>query len=182
MWLYPALSLFAIGPAPVAAQEPSDSASRAARAFYDAIGARRWDAVANLVHSDRLRVVRANLRMMVNADTGGAVLAELLGVSDRAAFEQLPDAGVFERVLRTLERRIEPLARVISTNEVAVVGAVPDGNDAHVVVRVTPYADGPRPTWIRVLTVRRDGGQWRVSDAEELTAVITAVLGLPLNR
>jgi hypothetical protein len=160
----------------------ADSAALAARAFYDAIGVRRWATTANLVHSERLRVVRSNLRMMVDADPAGVVLSELLDFPDRAAFDRATDEEVFERVLRTLERRIEPLARVLSTNEVRIVGAVPEGNEAHVVVRVTPYADGPRPSWVRVLTVRRDGPRWRVFDSDEITSITTAVLGLPLHR
>ena len=180
-WPLVVLGVSSICPPPARAQVPTDSASLAARAFYDAIGARRWDAVSGLVHSELVGMVRRNVGMMVNADTSGLVLAELLGLPDRAAFERASGADILARLLRTLERRIEPLARVISTNEVEVIGALPDGDDAHVVVRVTPYADGSRPTWIRVLTVRRDGGPWRVTDAEELTSVITAVLGLPLR-
>lgn len=174
------------GPGPVVgtaqAQSAADSASRATRSFYDAIGSRNWDAAAALIHGERLGIVRRNVQSMVNGPSGNLVLTELLDLSSPAAFAGIPAAEVFARLFRTLERRIEPLARVISTNEVRIVGAVPEADEAHVVLRVSPYADGPRPSWVRVVTAKRDAdGAWRLMDAEEITSVLTAVLGLPLR-
>jgi hypothetical protein len=169
-------------PLPLDAQDGPGSARATARQFYDAISSTQWAAVAALVHPEQLAVVRDHLRLMIQADSSGAVLTELLQLSDRRGFDFASDEQVFERVLRALERRITPLAQVLSTNEVEIVGSVPDGRDAHVVVRVTPYADGPRPTWVRVLTLRPDGQRWRVLESEELKSIVTAVLGLPLNR
>jgi hypothetical protein len=116
----------------------------------------------------------------VEQDGSGRILSLFYGDLTLEQFQALPDHEVAARTLERAASAMPGLLHALVVRDVRIVGSVPDPPDrAHVVYRSTSGLQGAVPE-IRVLSVKRDDGEWRVLWSQELDAIQEALRGLPL--
>ncbi len=163
---------------PLTAQQriPEQVADR----FYRSIQMLRWDVTAETLHPTALATVHERITAVIELDTRGIVLDEFFGQTDIETFRSWSHREAFERLMDGVEQRVRGLVDVLATNEYRVVGHVTDSpSRAYVVVETRPYASGPVPTRMQVVTLERSQGEWKIVEAVELEAIRTAVIAVP---
>lgn len=171
--------LMSVAARPVAAQTSSTPAATAER-FHRSVSSLRWDLAAETLHPKALALIHQRVTAVVDLDRRGVVLRETFGGVDRSVYDGWTHREVFERLMGGTEQRMRGLVDVLATNQVRIIGSVPESETrAHVVVETRPYASGEVPIRMQVVTVEREADQWLVVEAEELEAIRTAVIAVP---
>lgn len=148
--------------------------------FHRSIQLLRWETLASTLHPEALGVVHERATAVIDLDTRGVALRELFAGADRATYDAWSEREVFVRLMTGLSERVQGLINVLATNEYEIVGPVMEGSDrAHVVVRTRPYASGPVPERMQVVSLARHRGEWKVTEADELEAIRTAITAIP---
>ena len=172
------MAVLAAAPGHSAAQSTADAT---ADRFHRAIQLLRWDIVADVLHPEALALLRQRVDAIVELDQDGILLDETLGGASRSEYGTWTDRELFLRLMADAPSHMGGLVNVLATNEYRVIGAVQETDGrAHVVVETRPYASGPVPTRMQVVTVERHAGAWLVVEADELEAVRTAIM--PVRR
>jgi hypothetical protein len=124
----------------------------------------------------------ASMRRVVTAisarDPSGEMLRQFVGVSDSASLAALSDAQVYERFMRAVLGAQPGVLDMLRTAKASVIGHVDEeGGLTHVVYRLEMSPQGITFRKVDVLTLRRDGGEWRAmltGDIENLVARLGA--------
>lgn len=170
------IALPSLGPREAAAQE-IDSDSLATE-FQTAIRAMAWAPAAARMHPEGLDHFKYLITVLIEAEGAGSRVLDLLfpGMTV-TAYHAHPPERVFQRVLGFLTERARGLMHALVVREVEVLGSVFEGPElAHVVYRSEAQLSGAVPE-LRVMTLKRDGGAWRVLTSQELDVVIEAFKG-----
>ncbi|MEJ2540391.1 MAG: hypothetical protein P8188_10535, partial [Gemmatimonadota bacterium] len=133
------------------------------------------------IHPEGLAYVRLATDVLVQADPGDWVLAVLLGGVDPDAYGGLDDAEVVRRTLEGVPREAPGLLSSLVARRTETLGTVAEGDARHVVYRIQMQVSGSEPE-IRVMTLWRHQGSWRVVQAEDLSVLHTAIRGIPIPR
>jgi hypothetical protein len=164
-----------LGPADVRAQTTLDPAQTAER-FFRSVQLLNWPALADMTHPRTLALFRSQTDAMVGRDERGTIERRMFGSADGATRASWGDERLFAVVVEALYREVPALLEVMATNEYEIVGFVPDGDEhAQVVVRTKPYANGPAPSQLSVLTLARDVNTWRVEDGALIDALLVGL-------
>lgn len=150
-----------------------------ARDFNRGFQSMAWSQLVQRIHPEGLAYLRVSVDILVRSDTTGYVLDTLLGGVPPAGYPELSDDQVVERVLAGVQRQAPGLISSLVSRRTEVLGAVPEGQDRHVVYRVRSLLQGAEPR-IRVMTLSLVDGGWRVRDAEDLRVLHTAIRGMPI--
>ena len=140
-----------------------------------------WAGLVQRVHPEALADLRLAVRIVLDADSTGWALDELLGgLTVRAEYEELDDAEVFRRVMSGVQARVPGLLSSLVSRRSEVLGEVREhGDTAHVVYRVRALVQGAQPQ-IEVMTLVRGTAGWLVRSASELQVLHTAIRGIPI--
>jgi hypothetical protein len=161
--------------AEVRAQTVLDPGQTAER-FFRAIQLLNWEALAEMVHPTTLALFREQTSAMIDHDREGQVARRIFGEADAQTRSSWTHERLFAVVVEALYREVPALVQVMATNEYEIIGFVPDRDDrSQVVVRTTPYANGPVPTQLSVLTLAQDGAAWKVEDGAVIEALIVGL-------
>ncbi|MCC7143968.1 MAG: hypothetical protein IT349_17860 [Candidatus Eisenbacteria bacterium] len=157
------ISAFLLVPAPARGGEAPDL-------FVDryiaATRAMEWDSVAAMMHSTALSDFKQLMRPAVIADSSGEMSHLLFDVVGAAAYDSLPPARVFSRLMRSLVTLNPLMGEALAGAEAKVIGAVPEGDDlVHVIYRIgvgVGVGDSALAvTKLEVISLRREAGGWR---------------------
>ncbi len=140
-----------------------------------------WAGLVQRIHPDGLADLRLAADILVRADTTGYVRTVLLGGVAAEAYGALPDDEVVRRLLSGIQEEVPGLLSSLVSRRTRILGTVAEGDDRHVVYRIQAQVTGSEPE-IRVMTLRRHEGRWRVVEAEDLRVLRTAIRGIPVPR
>lgn len=134
--------------------------------YIAATRAMEWDSVAAMMHSTALSDFKQLMRPAVTADSTGEMSHLLFDVVGAAAYDSLPPARVFSRLMRSLVTLNPLMGEALAGAEAKVIGAVPEGEDLmHVVYRMgvgVGVGDSALAvTKLEVISLRRENGVWR---------------------
>ena len=140
-----------------------------------------WPALVQRIHPRGLADLRLAADILVAADSSGYVLEALLGDVEPERYPALADDEVVRRLLSGIQAEVPGLLSSLVSRRTETLGSVPEGERRHVVYRIQAQVSGSVPE-IRVMTLERFEGRWRVVDAEDLRVLHTAIRGIPLPR
>lgn len=178
------LSVLLLLPRPAATQDRAqapDPPEVVAEAFNRGFQSMAWAGLVQRLHPEALAHLRYAADILVQVDTTGYVLSTFLGDVDRAAYAELPDGEVVRRVLTAVQTEAAGLLSSLVSRRTQVLGVIPEGEDRHVVYRIVALVQGAQPQ-VRVMTLSRVEGHWRVRDAEDIQVLHTAIRGIPIPR
>lgn len=138
-----------------------------------------WAGLVQRLHPEGLANLRLAADILVRVDTTGYVLGALLGDVDPGSYASLPDDEVVRRLLAGIQTEVPGLLSSLVSRRTWILGTVAEGDDRHVVYRIHAQVTGAEPE-IRVMTLRRHEGRWRVIEAEDLSVLHTAIRGIPI--
>lgn len=182
--LLPALMAALFLPGPVAGQravQDPDPPELVAEAFNRGFQSMAWAGLVQRLHPEALAHLRYAADILVQVDTTGYVLETFLEGADGAAYPGIPDGEVVRRVLAAVQREAPGLLSSLVSRRTEVLGVVVEGEDRHVVYRIVALVQGALPQ-VRVMTLSRVEGRWRVRDAEDIQVLHTAIRGIPIPR
>lgn len=168
------------GALPVLAQTPP-SPSAVADELLRSFESMAWRAGAQRLHPEALGIFHESVNILVRTDATGQVLARLLDGASAEAYPDLPAEEVFHRVMTALMTETPGLANALVTRRHEIIGEVAEGSGTtHVVYRVRTTLSGEEPV-VKVMTLGRTDGGWKVLRVDELDAVRTALRGIPMG-
>jgi len=151
------LVLLALIPRLLSAQQTPE---QAAERYFAATKAMDWSATAAMMHPQALQSMKSMFVELASLDSAGTMIRPMLGVQpDELA--ALPPARVYERVLNMITRMQPQAIEAMRGASFDVVGHVMEGDTAHVVYRLRMAVEGNTVTQTSVLSLARDGGDWR---------------------
>ena len=146
---------------------PAGTASQAAQIFVDAVAARDWRTVSEMLHPQSLSVARASALSILELDGGAVrvrsggqdgelVASDALGFAPAGRASDLNDRDLAALYLAALDvlgvwGDPGPPRRVI--------GEIPDGDRVHVLLRAATVDAGVSD--VSLVTLARDGADWR---------------------
>jgi hypothetical protein len=152
-----------------------------ARRYYETFRSSDWAANAAMMHPEALaqfKGIFTQLADLADADSSVADLQQMFGVQTGAELKALPDAQLYSRFLSNILGQQEELRQILASSSVEVLGHVPEGADkAHVVYRMTMGFLGSSMTQMQVMSLQKEGGQWKVlltGDMQNIMGAITA--------
>ena len=160
-------------PRALAAQQ---TAEQVAERYFAATKAGQWGAAATLMHPRALESFKAMLTEIASFDETGEAVAQIFGVS-AAEMQRLSGAQVYERVIGRLMGQQPMMAQVMGNATFRVVGHVPEGDTAHVVYRLSTKVMGASVSQISVLSLARQGGEWRALLTGDVEAMFAGMRG-----
>ncbi len=99
-----------------------------------------------------------------------------------AQVRSLPSDTVFVRTMTVMAEDMPGLLQALVDRDVEIIGAVEEPPDlAHAVYRNMDRIGGAVPE-IRVMTLKRSGGDWLVLETEELDLIREALRGVGRRR
>ena len=140
-----------------------------------------WPGLVQRIHPRGLADLRLAADILVAADSSGYVLETLLGGADAGSYADLPDDEVVRRLLSGIQSQVPGLLSSLVSRRTETLGSVPEGDLRHVVYRIQAQVSGSVPE-IRVMTLERSEGRWKVVEAEDLRVLHTAIRGIPIPR
>lgn len=174
-----ALAALALLPPALAAQEPDPPPpEQVAEEFNRGFQSMAWAGLVQRIHPEALAYLRLATDVLVQADTSGYVLENLLGGTPAGEYPDLPDDEVVRRTLAGVQRKVPGLLSSLVTRRTEVLGVVEEGENRHAVYRILALVQGAEPE-IRVMTLRRDQGRWKVLSAEDIRVLHTAIRRIP---
>ncbi len=152
-----------------------------ARRYYETFRASDWAANAAMMHPEALaqfKGIFTQIADLADADSSVTDLQQMFGVATGAELKALPDAQLYSRFLSNILGQQEELRQILASSSVEVLGHVPEGADkAHVVYRMTMGFMGSSMTQMQVMSLKREGGEWKVlltGDMQNIMGAITA--------
>lgn len=156
---------------------PTASPETVVRDFNRAFQSAAWDGLAQRIHPEGLDYLRLSVDILVEYDRTGYFLDAMIGEATSEALAALDDDEVVVRAMRWIESSAPGLLSSLSGRRTEVVGTVEERDDRHVVYRTTQLAQGAAPE-LRVVTLGRHDGRWKVRTGRDLTFLHTALRGL----
>lgn len=169
-------------PAGLAAQEDAPRPAPpavVADEFLRAYRSMAWGAAADRMHPEALADFRLRVMLLTENERNREALVRLVDGRGVAELEALRPQRLFEVVMTALGREAPGLIHALSSREMEVVGGVPEGPArTHVVYRVVPSLPGD-PARMQVMTLHRVEDHWRITEADELDVLGTALGAIP---
>ena len=152
-----------------------------ARRYYETFRSSDWAANASMMHPEALaqfKGIFTQLADLADADSSVADLQQMFGVATGAELKALPDGQVYARFLSNILGQQEELRQILASSSVEVLGHVPEGADrAHVVYRMTMGFMGSSMTQMQVMSLKKEGGEWRVLLTGDMQNILGAITG-----
>jgi hypothetical protein len=134
------------------------------------------------MHPEALRRIHRRIEQLIEVDATGETLEAIFGSISETEFRSLSRDEVFVRVMEAISRDIPGLIHFLVIQRIEVLGAVHEPPElAHVVYRSTLQLSGAEPE-IRVMTLKRSDGGWRVLASQELDVIRESVRGFLLRE
>jgi hypothetical protein len=144
--------------------------------YITTLAAGNFPANASLMHPTALASMRHLLTVVGGKDS--STLRQLAGVGDTAALRTVPDTELYARFLKATFGANAGLADAMKSATTSFIGHVDEPPDlTHVVYRLTMQLGGMRMNKVDVITLKRDGNQWKAllsADLEGTIARLTA--------
>lgn len=164
-WLLPSLVLVLLLPPGVAAQTPPPPASpeEVVREIFAVTQRADWVAYAKLLHPRAATELKSAFGEILSIDTSGGAGKAFFGVANRAEFDALSEAAVFEGLMKAVIARVPEMAQALEGMNGVILGAVPEGSDfVHVLYRASLRLNGVELDEVKVVSLERFGNDWRV--------------------
>lgn len=140
----------------------ADTPEQVVTRYIDATRALRFDQLAQIMHPSALADFKSMMREVVEIDSTSSATELLFQVKGLAAYDSLPASTAFERLMSTVTEQNPLIADALSSASGAVIGHVNEGEDlVHVVYRVGIGAGDLKMSKIEVVTLKREGDEWR---------------------
>ena len=154
----------------------AQSVEAVASQYLDAMRTGDWTAMAQLMHPNALRDLRAFLEPALRAPSGEEFRAQFLGLTSADEALALSDTAVFARFVQFFTEQNPTVAQALATAEIEVVGHVPEGADTvHVVYRMRMTVMGTPVSRMDVFSLARSGGTWRGLLKGDMSAMANAL-------
>ena len=154
----------------------ADTPEQIVTRYIDATRALRFDELSAMMHPSALADFKSMMREVVELDSTSEATELLFQVKSLAAYDSLPDGAAFERLMRAMIERNPMIADALSQASGTVLGHVNEGDDlVHVVYRVGVAAGAKEMTKIEVVTLKRDGEEWRTLLAGNIEGLAQAL-------
>ncbi len=180
------------------AQSSERTPEAAARNYWTALRSSDWAQCAALIHPKSLSEIRNRstrfVDFLLDQDRSGFNLKNYFGVSNKADFEKLGDAVVFERLMRRMYI-LPGLTEILNATTFQTIGTIEEGDLAHIVyrtdVRFLDSEGNPLSTAkferhndfigvvsevklherdrdrVEVMSLRKDGTSWKILPGDE---------------
>lgn len=145
--------------------------------YFDAFKAGNYELMSANMHADELAKLQKELLPVVargiDAAQSGATKDELAMklFADSESYEVIskesPEA-FFIRFMNWLNRMNPMMKNTLAGSSIATVGHVTEGDLAHVVYRVSVNIAGTRMTQLNVMSVKKDGEDWKLMMSGEI--------------
>ena len=159
-------------PCAAAAQNTPEAA---AERFLQTLKARDWAGNAAAVHPVELDSMKAAFVEVAGSDTSTAGIRAIFNVASVAELRALAPVMVYQRFAANVVGQREGMAEFLAGATFRVLGAVPAGDTAYVVYRVTGTAGGGQASQVTVMALRRDGAGWKARLTDEVRGMITGM-------
>ncbi|HEU4559151.1 MAG TPA: hypothetical protein VFS20_14920 [Longimicrobium sp.] len=166
-------------PSAAAAQNTPEAA---AERFLQTLKARDWSGNAAAVHPVELDSMKAAFVEVAGSDTSTAGIRAIFNVASVAELRALAPAMVYQRFAANVVGQREGMAEFLAGANFRVLGAVPAGDTAYVVYRVTGTAGGGQASQVTVMALRRDGAGWKARLTDEVRGMIAGLRGAVEQR
>ena len=103
------------------------------------------------------------------------VINALFGESGMATVKTEPPRDIFVRFMSNLTTFVPQIREMTAGSEYQVLGHVEEGNLAHVVFRATLRRGTTEMTKMEVLSLKRDGEQWKVLLTDDLADLVSGL-------
>jgi hypothetical protein len=175
-----AFCLIALG-ASVALAE--DKPEEVAHTYIRGLADQRLTVVAETMHPaalDRFKQILVRIAEMIEAAPADRkppekMVSALFGESGLSTVKVDPPNEVFVRFMSNLTTFVPQIREMTAGSEYQVIGHVDEGNMAHVVFRATLRRGKVEMTKMEVLSLKRDGTQWKVMLTDDLTDLIVGL-------
>ena len=161
--------------APVASAQtstPEEVAAELSQAYKDF----DLERAASLMHSDALTRLQEIILEIASVDSTGEVAAMFTGETDMDVINSMSAETAFVRFFEALMQIQPEIAEAFKSLETEVLGHITEGEDlAHVVTRGTVSMMGMEMTQMEVITLQRDGNEWRALLSGDLNNFAEAV-------
>lgn len=157
-WLLVFTTNIAAPPPACAADTPEQVVTR----YIAATRALKWDEIADMMHPVALTEFKTMMRPIVEIDSTGEATQLLFQVDGLAAYDALAPRDAFARLMRTMTQQNPMIAEALTDASGTVIGHVAEAPDLmHVLYRVGRTSGALKGTKIEVVTLKRDGSNWR---------------------
>jgi hypothetical protein len=173
--LVPALLL---APRPAAAQAAPE---QVAERYFRATQAGDWPAAAAMMHPRALDDFKRMIADLAAVDDEDEEFPRLFGLHT-GEVGGMPPAQLYARVVERIQSLQEGLDEMMKNATFTVLGHVLEGDTAHVVYRLNTRAMGAPVSQTSVVSMRRDGGEWKPmlnADLQNLFAAMKAAIAEP---
>lgn len=164
-----------LAPAALAAQETPE---QVAERYFDTFRRGDWAGTTQLMHPSALEDFKgAFVRMaeMAGAEAEGDDMEGMFGVRTTADLKALASTELYSRFMTRMGSENE-LQEMFRQATVQVFGHVMEGADtAHVVHRLTFEVMGSTMTQVQVMSLRKDGAQWKVLLSADIQTMVNSM-------
>lgn len=149
-----------------------ESPEAVAKAYFAAMQAGNWDKCADLMHAEALSSMKRTFGTIIKADESGEAAKVMFGLKNKAEFEQLGGAAIFERLMNFITGAVPDMKTALASSTTMVLGKVNEGVDlTHVVYRTQIKMSGVEVSEVELISLKKSGATWRAlltSDMEEM--------------
>ena len=143
-----------------------------AKGYMEAVKSGDMEQVGTFMHPAALEKFKGILvqvaEIVATADASAdpkrnTAIKVLFGDEKPAAAKEVPAKDLFIRFMRNLTGAVPLMRQMLANSAYDFIGHVDEGgNQAHVVYRATLATGGATVTKMEVLTLKRDGDEWKV--------------------
>ncbi|MFN0111467.1 MAG: hypothetical protein ACKVZH_21595 [Blastocatellia bacterium] len=167
---FAAFLIFAL--ADSAFSQTPESPEAVAKAYFAAMQAGNWDKCSDLMHPEALSSMKRTFGTIIKADESGEAAKAIFGLKNKAEFEQLGGAAIFERLMNFITGAVPEMKTALASSTTTVLGKVNEGVDlVHVVCRSQIRMAGVEASEVELISFKKSGATWRAlltSDMEEM--------------
>ncbi len=161
-FVLPAVAILAAAAPALPAQGAAATPEAFANRYFATLVAGDFAGNAALMHPSALAAMRKFVTAIGTGDSTGRALEQVLGVTDKRTIAALSDVALYERFVRTTLGAEPGVLAAMQSARVEVVGHVDEGADVtHIVYRMTMKLGDLQSKKTDVLTLKRDGKEWR---------------------
>ncbi len=154
----------------------ADTPEQIVTRYIDATRALRFAELAAMMHPSALADFKSMMREVVELDSTSEATELLFQVKSLADYDSLPGSVAFERLMHAMIERNPMIADALTQASGTVLGHVNEGDDlVHVVYRVGVAAGAKEMSKIEVVTLKRDGEEWRTLLAGNIEGLAQAL-------
>ncbi|HSU16725.1 hypothetical protein [Longimicrobium sp.] len=140
--------------------------------YLQTMKAADWAGNAALIHPVEQDSLKAAVLEVIASDTSTAGLRQVFNVASAAELRALPAQQVYQRFVANTIGTQPGMREMLAAASFTAIGHVDQGDTSYVVYRVTAQAEGNTLSQVTVLSLRRDGGGWKVRLPEELKGMM----------